>query len=275
MGWPESIKCSVTVLFAGALSYGQLRPTVEQIQRDIRALEISIALDRQVYFPGEELRPRVVVRNRSARSLRVPVLFQERTMALRSYAANDDGKVSSLNDPGDLNEDPLEEVAPQAERTWTPSLSPHPANFGNLTASPSRGRFEIRLDYGGIGFRDYYRVAWPVLEALTEVPLQGKLTGDGRQVFRSVFSLRHENASYLCVGLITDASLLDHASRLNDSFGRLETSWLGAFRRISSHPNPIVSLRVTEDNLGGLTVILQDSSGAESRVDITAELVKR
>ena len=200
-------------LAASALLLSAQQPIVDQIIENYSKLVARIDLDRQIYFPGEEIVLSIAVHNPTARPLRVATPFEASTGYFGMREHQEDGTWRNMNQSQstdflmDSSTPNITLNAGEERRLSGKSTDPVPNGStlarlpGNAPTQP--GTYQYFYDMGG-GRRNF-RVVNPFFETAAETKVQADLivTEDGQTYvmpqYLHVFSVQWDQISYICV----------------------------------------------------------------------------
>jgi len=297
-----------TVTATGTSSSVRTAEQIKQLVLNTRKLQVTVEMDRQVYFPGEDAEIKITVANVSPTVLEVlqPFDIQTGGVDLSTYYDSSKPKADPRSWRGRLSErlGGFGVWAPNAPTVWIGPMQKLEMKYANsdptsYSATDSVGRKiasvcndcmmteeegEHRLCYSyGPGACADFSVVWPVLEQWAEVvlakPLQyeevlpnGKHTGQTRTVPRRVRAmvLGYQGTHVLAVG----ARAVALGARIDfDPSGKLAggvNRYFGIHRRLVTSTVPITALQLTADTGENITIDYTDQSGKHYTLKLNA-----
>jgi len=265
-------------------------------------LDVSVRMDRDVYFPGEDAQVTVRVVNPTAQILEVPEPFDERTgnvsiMARGTGDLKNDwvvvsgggghGPVIAVPD-ANLPVQPAVWISPNQPLETTFWLSAagchgHAVPFVKVCQLEEReGEYRLGYGYTAKAFATF-RVVWPQLEQWAEsvlakpyqyeevLPNKVK-TGNIRTLQRRVRAmvLAYQGTNFIAV---SNEAVTSGAHVWQDPSGKLVAAMnrqFGIYRRISTSAIPITTLQITAGNAENITINYTDQDGRHFTLNLDA-----
>jgi hypothetical protein len=237
----------------------------------------TIAVDRSIYFPGEEAVLTLTARNAGSTALEVASPFS-------AFGCFELSRVS-----------PSGTLVPLFARPVCPLRLVEPAGSKMVLAPGEESRVAVngedlwpgasassvpgtagyyQLSQKVSGASAVFRIAMPRLEAATAVRVQDVTYNDPATnhavrlpAYMQVFSLRWNNQSYLCVAL--SPSLRDKAVA-TDSAGNVTAVGV-PYRRLTTLPGPVASVAGTANAQGNLAITWADAKGASQTLLVAGD----
>jgi uncharacterized repeat protein (TIGR02543 family) len=258
----------VKVLIATAIGGAQAQNLVDTLLDNSEKLQTTVTLDRSVYFPDEAAVVTISVVNPTAAALQVFAPFTMLTGCLEVYASpllpgSTDPICESLVDattpttimqPGEQRQVTLNSYENQFDRGL-------PAMYGG-SAPRQAGSFVLGYGYWNANPVPF-QVELPHLEAAAVVRVADVTDIDetGKDIqfpgYRHAFAVEWQGQTFICV---TRGASRTSSPVTPDANGDLEDP-PEIITRIATSANPVVSLTVTADAAGNLTINWQDAEG--------------
>ena len=267
----------------------QVRPASETLGHNLARLNCDIAVDKPLYFVGEEQKITLRIWNPTSVALTVPTPFSPDQGVVWAPDLNDQGDMyrsRPVDDHGEgsiSNQTPITTLAAGEERLLN-LLSSVAQPINEIHIPMAVGRFGIHYEYKGCLQR--FRTVRPTLEALAQARFPYDITTPGDDLgsppetdpwYRWVFSLRRDGVSYIGVqrhGSTTFVQRLPVPANLGPVDERV-ASMLGWYKLVGSTPEVVSSIQASMDNLENLIIIYTTASGTQTRIDLNKDLNPR
>ena len=250
-----------------AVSVAQQPSVVDQLVDNYSKLSSKVELNRQVYFPSEEIAVTVTVRNPTTGPLLVATPFHIRTGAFGVLEQQEDGTWRETS-PSESSELLMNATTPNVvmnpgEERQLSARSTDPEFDGSTTphvpghAPTQPGTYQYFYDMGG--GRQNFRVVNPFFETAAETKVRADLivTEDGQTYvmpqYLHVFSVQWDQVSYICVSRLSIIDGLLYPRR-GQRLTYNQMAPATPFKRVLTTATPIQELRVAEDPLGNFVV---------------------
>jgi hypothetical protein len=272
-------RIGIVVLAATAL--GLQAQDSETLVDNTLQLRVTLSLDRTTYFPGEAAVLTLTVINPTAATLPVLAPFNSDTGCLNIF--NIVGNQSPALMGSEIHcflvdaNTPTALLASSEQRQATlNSYDPFfdiglPAMPAGMAVPTDAGYYMMRYSYGAQASAAWTVVS-PHVEAVSVAQVQDgsyvdAASGDTLQYaqYMHAFALRWAGQSYICV--TQSPTALNDPPRMNSN-GDLVGDSPGPYIRVASSQNSIVSLTLTADPSGNLTLLWQDSAGSQQTLPL-------
>jgi hypothetical protein len=274
----------------------------QRLLDNTRKLQVTLQLDKQVYFPNEDAILTITIANPGATPLEVFEPLSSRTGGVNIYFQGDPAKpASNLRSWRRLSPHPYGgpyEGDGDAPAVW---LFPgQPATKKCIVSDPSsrapvkanglvsmsvcdgfhmmeyEGEYQIRYNYGPgavVGFS----VVWPRFELWTEVRFakEAEPKASRGPVYNHIgrfvrfAALGYQNSHIIIVAVSTSSSAPPRPDPSGKFTGDLSGSF-SPFRRIATSAAPITSLQAVADNSENITLTYKDQTGRSFTVKLNA-----
>lgn len=269
-----------------------------QLGLNQKKLDISLTLDRDVYFPGEDAQVTIRIQNPTSQALEIPEPFNTLTGCVGIkrprpgsnqsewvYAWSNCGGGSV--GIGDLPVPPTVWISPNQpiQRTfWLSDLGcvkPGTSFVGACHLNEAEGAYRVVYDYDIRAFA-VYRIVWPDFEIAARVKLEkpgqmqdvananqraktltflrySRLAAVGSQGTHYIIASRHDG-----IGAPPE---VDRSGKFTDLMSR----GFSPYRRIGASSARIVSLAAVADSAENLTVTYADQSGRGGKLKLNSK----
>ena len=274
----------------------------QRLLDNTRKLQVTLQLDKEKYFPGEDATLTITIANPSATPLEVFEPLSSRTGGVNVYFQGDPANPApnphSWRRLSPHPYGPLEGVDRDAPAVWV--FPGQPATKKCIVSDPSsrapvkangrvsmsvcdgfgmmefEGDYQIRYNYGS-GAAVGFTVVWPQFEQWTDVRFAKEAEPKasrgpayshiGRFVRFAV--LGYQNSHIIIVALSTSSSAPPRADPSGKFTGDLSRKF-SPFRRIATSTVPITALQAVADNSENITLTYKDQAGRSSTIKLNA-----
>jgi hypothetical protein len=239
-------------------------------------MQVNIALDRTVYFPGEAAVVTFTVRNPTSGPVRVLAPFTAATGCLNMLTLSDRGPAllgSERLCSGPYDSTTPTTVIPAFQRMQKTLNSYDPMfelgvsvmDIGGGVPADS-GPYSVEFNYPGSGGLAAFQVVSPHLDAsavarVQDISYYDPVLGETVQTeaYMHAVALPWMNQTWICItqepGSTETAVSPDAQGNFNDR--------ILPYLRVAGSKNPVTSMALTSDSSGNLTVKWTDSTGAQ------------
>jgi hypothetical protein len=277
----RSLLLVVALVLAGlGALHGQ---DVDTLVSNTNQTQVVVALDRTQYFPGEAAAVTLSVKNPTTGALSVFTPFTAATGCLNALTLSG-GAVPLLLGSERLCTAPFDATTPTtilaAAEQRTTTLNSYDPMFdlgvGVLDSgggvSRDSGYYSLEYNYSGSGARIVaFQVVVPHLDAsavarVPDIPYLDPTLNQTvpTEAYMHAFALRWANQTWICV--THEPGSIDQAAQ-PDSQGNFDGQ-MPPFVRVASSQNPVISLTLTSDAAGNLTLQWRDSTGAQQTMSL-------
>jgi hypothetical protein len=267
-----------------------------------RKLQVTLQLDKQIYFPNEDATLTITIANSGATPLEVFEPLSSRTGGVNMYFQGDPAKpASNLRSWRRLSPHPygpLEGVDGDAPAVWI--FPGQPATKKCIVSDPSsrapvkanglvsmsvcdgfhmteyEGDYQIRYNYGpgaAVGFS----VVWPQFEQWTEVRFakEAEPKASRGPVYSHIgrflrFAVLGYQDSHIIIVALNTSSGAPPRPDASGKFTRDLSGSFSPFRRIATSTVPITSLQPVADNSENIILTYKDQAGRSSIIKLNA-----
>ena len=274
----------------GRLTHAQFK----ELAKSTSKLDISLQLDRSIYFPGEDMSVSLAISNQTGQALEVFEPLNRRTGRIELYKKaispiKEEGLIwmpmapqHHINTNGIDSNAPTRWITPGEKielKFLTSDSDAAKRNILSNYAAPEReDEYQIRYGYGRVASATF-RVVYPKLEAWTEtvlpapfeyheVDIHRKLTGKISLMQRivRVVALEYQGKHYVAASLKPITNRTHPQFVVGGPFMPDMNGYVGLYNRVATSMRPITSLKASSDASEHITITYTDDSGLSATI---------